>query len=138
VYKLSRMLVALAVFLSGLALVPYVALPSEHLQWQMFAGAYQPESYTQVKIRDFAFTPDVVLIETGAVVRWTNDDGVPHTVTSDSGIFGSNTLLSGEHFEYRFDAPGTYTYHCSFHPSMTGKIIVVEDIQQIFLPLVVR
>ena len=81
------MFTALFILLSGFALVPYAALPSEPVECQMFAEAYHPPTTTPVKIQDFTFGPGVVLITTGTTVRWTNNDGVPHTVTSDSGLF---------------------------------------------------
>jgi hypothetical protein len=40
--RLQRLVIALAILLSGLALVPYIALPSEKLVWQRYADAYQP------------------------------------------------------------------------------------------------
>ena len=39
-HKYARILVAVVVLLSGTALIPYVAFPSEQFNWRMFAGAY--------------------------------------------------------------------------------------------------
>ena len=41
--RFQRLVIALAIMLSGLALVPYIALPSEKLVWQRYANAYQPQ-----------------------------------------------------------------------------------------------
>jgi hypothetical protein len=41
--RFQRLVIALTILLSGLALVPYVAFPSERLVWQRYAGAYQPQ-----------------------------------------------------------------------------------------------
>jgi plastocyanin len=49
---------------------------------------------------------------------------VTHTVTSDNGSFDSSALASGKTFQFTFSKPGTYTYHCSIHASMTATIIV--------------
>ena len=38
--RLPRLVMALAVLLSGLALVPYLGLPAAAFNWQRFAGAY--------------------------------------------------------------------------------------------------
>lgn len=38
--RLPRLVIALAVLLSGLALVPYVGLPAAAFNWQRYAGAY--------------------------------------------------------------------------------------------------
>lgn len=40
--RLQRLIIVLAILLSGLALAPYVALPSERLVWQRYAAAYEP------------------------------------------------------------------------------------------------
>ena len=40
--RYSRILIALVVLLGGLALVPFVSLPTQAFGWQRFAGAYQP------------------------------------------------------------------------------------------------
>jgi hypothetical protein len=42
--RFSRLIVALAILLSAMALTPYVALPSEQFRWQAFINVYeQPE-----------------------------------------------------------------------------------------------
>lgn len=41
--RVQRLVLALVLLLSGLALAPYVALPSEKLVWQRYADAYQPQ-----------------------------------------------------------------------------------------------
>lgn len=134
----ARTLIALAIFLSGMALVPFVAFPSEAISWQQFADAYQPAD-KEVSIEGFAFVPDPILVAPGTTVRWTNNDSVPHTVTSDpAGLFDSGTLEPGESFEYRFDDPGTYPYLCTIHPTMTGTVIVSDQIFSIYMPLVTR
>jgi plastocyanin len=33
-------------------------------------------------------------------------------------------LDTGGQYSHRFDAPGMYTYYCSLHPRMTGRIVV--------------
>ena len=39
--KKNRLIVALAIVLSGLALTPFISLPARAFNWQQFAGAYQ-------------------------------------------------------------------------------------------------
>ena len=78
-----------------------------------------------VSIASFAFGPDVVTVPAGTTVTWTNDEGaVAHTTTSDDGLWDSATLQPGDQFSFTFDEPGTYTYFCSIHPSMTATIVV--------------
>ena len=80
-----------------------------------------------ITIRNFAFSPATLTVKTGATVTWINDDSAPHTVVSDDGApvpFASARLATGDSFQQTFTRAGTYTYHCSIHPSMKGTIIV--------------
>ena len=77
-----------------------------------------------VTIHNFAFGPQVVSVKAGATVHWANHDTEAHTVTSDTGVFGSLVLQPGVSYSYTFTKPGTYSYHCSIHPFMTGKVVV--------------
>jgi plastocyanin len=128
-----RILIALVILVSGTALTPYVDLPAEEFSWQIYDAAYEP-SPVEVSIQEFAYTPDPIQIPVGTTVRWTNNDDDEHTVTSDTGVFDSDELDPGESFEYRFDVPGTYPYHCEIHPSVQGTVIVTENL--IFLPII--
>jgi plastocyanin len=79
----------------------------------------------QVFIENFAFQPAELTIPVGTEVTWINHDDVPHTVTSrDDGLFSSQALDTNDQFSHRFDAAGTYAYHCAIHPIMNGKVIV--------------
>jgi plastocyanin len=80
-----------------------------------------------VVIKNFAFSPAIITIKAGASVTWVNQDGTDHTVVSDTGsavAFESKTLSNGGSYSFTFSKPGTYSYHCSIHPSMTGTITV--------------
>ncbi|HWH68891.1 MAG TPA: cupredoxin family copper-binding protein [Candidatus Sulfotelmatobacter sp.] len=77
-----------------------------------------------VTIDNFSFTPQTLTVRAGTKVTWVNKDDVPHTVTSVDKRFRSRALDTDEQFSFTFSAPGTYTYYCSVHPHMTGKIIV--------------
>ena len=57
-------------------------------------------------------------------VTWTNKDNLPHTVTADDGSFSSGNLNPTNQFSWTFSKPGTYSYHCSYHPWMKATIIV--------------
>jgi plastocyanin len=75
-------------------------------------------------IENFAFSPATLTVKAGTTVTWTNRDSAPHTVTSDAGAFGSDTMPRGGTYQFTFSQPGTFTYHCSIHPSMKGTVIV--------------
>ncbi len=78
-----------------------------------------------IDISNNAFSPSSLSVPVGSTVTWKNDDPYAHTVTmSGKGGFDSGNLNSGKTFSNTFSKPGTYTYICSIHPSMTGTITV--------------
>lgn len=79
---------------------------------------------SSVIISNFAFSPDTLTVSAGTTVTWINKDSVNHTVTSDNGIFGSDMLATNATYTYKFDTSGTFSYHCSVHPSMKATVIV--------------
>lgn len=85
-----------------------------------------PKSTTAaVAIQSFAFAPSIITVARGTTVIWTNQQaGVQHTVISDTNAFGSGTLNTGVSFRFQFNTPGTFSYHCSIHPSMRGTVTV--------------
>jgi plastocyanin len=79
---------------------------------------------TAVKIDNFNFSPNPITVAAGTTIHWTNRDDIPHNVVSDDKSFKSKVLDTDETFAYTFTKPGTYTYFCSIHPKMTGKVVV--------------
>jgi plastocyanin len=80
-----------------------------------------------VTIQNFAFSPATVTVNVGDTVTWTNQEsGVPHTTTSDTAVWDSGTLTTGQSFSFTFTQAGTFTYHCTIHPNMTGTVIVQQ------------
>jgi len=81
------------------------------------------------------FQPSTITLVVGKnnSVTWTNKDGADHTVTFLTGPAGVNLgsisdpdVGSGQSFTITLSTPGTYTYHCNFHPAwMHGTITVV-------------
>jgi glucose/arabinose dehydrogenase/plastocyanin len=78
-----------------------------------------------VIIEFFSFNPPTLAIKTGDTVRWTNRDGIGHTVTRDitqeeicGFLFQNDTCMR------TFNTVGTLNYHCSPHPAMTGTVTV--------------
>ena len=82
-----------------------------------------------VAISFYAFNPTPLTVIEGHIVQW-NWDGpdVGHSVTSDAGsgeTFDSGVRNGvGATFEYYFEKPGKYEYHCKTHDSMRGTIVV--------------
>jgi plastocyanin len=94
--------------------------------WKTYAAPADAQSAaeTAIKIDNFSFTPATVTIPAGTTVRWTNRDDIPHTIVSDDKTFKSKALDTDDQFTYTFTKPGTYSYFCSIHPKMTGKVVV--------------
>jgi plastocyanin len=78
----------------------------------------------RVRIVDNRFRPRSITIPRGYRVRWVNRGNNPHTTTSNTGLWDSGTLSSGERFTRRFGRRGTFNYHCEIHASMTATITV--------------
>ena len=78
----------------------------------------------EVAIQFSAYGPSALDVLPGQTVEWTNVSRRTHTVTSDDGLFNSGDVPSGSRFEFRFGVPGTYRYHCTIHPGITGEIDV--------------
>ena len=79
---------------------------------------------SEVKIDNFTFAPGTITVKAGTQITWTNGDDIPHTVVSDDKTFKSKVLDTDEKFSFAPTKPGTYSYFCSIHPKMTGKVVV--------------
>ena len=77
-----------------------------------------------VKIDNFTFGPAELTVKAGTTITWTNRDDIPHTVVSSDKAFKSKVLDTDETFSSTFQTPGTFSYFCSIHPKMTGKVVV--------------
>src|SRR6202451_4259783 len=77
-----------------------------------------------VKIDNFSFAPATLTVKAGTQITWTNGDDIPHTVVGGGHTFKSKVLGTGEKFTFTAGKPGTYSYSCSIHPNMTGKVVV--------------
>ena len=82
---------------------------------------------TTVTIKDFKFAPEPVQAKVGDVIAWTNSDTATHSATLDNGACDTKPIPVGATAMLVFTAPGTYTYHCSIHPTqMKGYTIQVQ------------
>jgi plastocyanin len=70
------------------------------------------------------YDPQEVTVKVGDTVTWVNEDAPKHDVVADNGEFKSQLFDKGQSFSYTFTKAGTYPYHCSIHPGMTGTVIV--------------
>jgi 3',5'-cyclic-AMP phosphodiesterase len=88
------------------------------------AAAITTADTHDVAVDNFSFAPVTTSVPIGSTIRWTNRDDVPHNIVSTEQKFRSPVLDTDEQFSHRFDAPGSYKYFCSIHPTMTGRIVV--------------
>ncbi len=88
------------------------------------APAPTPKTYS-VTIQNMAYGTASLTVNKGDKVTFTNRDQMTHTVTSDAGKF-NGSVDAGQSFTLDTSnlAPGTYPYHCTPHPWMTGTITV--------------
>jgi hypothetical protein len=84
-----------------------------------------------VEINNFAFSPSLLTINVGDTVKWTNKDNVAHTVTANGGAFNSGILSTNSVFLMKFTASGSFDYHCTIHPDMIARIVVVGSVNSI-------
>ena len=77
-----------------------------------------------VNMGDNFFSPATVTVTQGDTVRWTHIGVLSHTTTSNSGVWNSGTMTNGSTFIFQFNTVGSFPYHCAFHPSMTGTVVV--------------
>jgi plastocyanin len=87
-------------------------------------GAETSATSTEVKVDNFTFGPDTLTVPVNSTVTWINKDDVPHVIASNDGVFKSKALDTDDKYSYTFTKSGTYSYFCSIHPKMVGKIVV--------------
>jgi plastocyanin/uncharacterized membrane protein YozB (DUF420 family) len=91
-------------------------------------GGSSAPTVATVTVQNFAFEPKELTVRAGTTVTWNNVGG-RHTVESADGFLKSDTLIGGQTYQKRFDAPGVYDYYCGNHGTrtgtgMTGRVIV--------------
>lgn len=117
------------------ALVAALALAAGQVSLPLTAARAAAQSPT-VSIVDFGFAPASVqatmvgpepgFLQPHAHVGFANNGGVQHNVTFDDGrIPSSPTLNPSQFFDAVITIAGTFSYHCSIHPTMGGSITVV-------------
>ncbi|HEX6281785.1 MAG TPA: plastocyanin/azurin family copper-binding protein [Nitrososphaera sp.] len=73
------------------------------------------------------YDPDPITINQGDGVQWTNEDNVPHTVTSSQeGVFDSSLINPSDTWLLNSAeiAPAEYEYYCTLHPFMVATLVV--------------
>jgi plastocyanin len=76
-------------------------------------------------LTNWHFDPADVTVSAGSTVSWHNRGHEEHSVTADDKSFDSGLKKPGTDFDRTFAQAGVYSYHCTPHPWMTGRIHVV-------------
>jgi plastocyanin len=78
----------------------------------------------EVFIQGMAFNPATITISANTTITWTNKDAIAHTVTSDTKLFDSGSIGANGTYSHTFTTAGTFSYHCTVHPTMTASVVV--------------
>ena len=77
----------------------------------------------EVTIDGMTFSPQELHISPGDSVLFINNDRAPHLVRMDDGG-QTDRLNQGQSDSMTFPSPGTRSYECAIHPSMSGRIFI--------------
>lgn len=78
---------------------------------------------TRVELIGACFTPTTLFAEPGETITFVNRDDFEHNITAnDWGHFGD--LQAGDRYTTSFKTDGIYAYACTYHPGMSGAIVV--------------
>jgi plastocyanin len=78
----------------------------------------------EIQVSDTSFSPGDVTISAGDTITVTNVGQLEHSWTSGQAGLDSGILGPGESYTFTFEAPGTFAYLCTVHPTMTGTVTV--------------
>jgi plastocyanin len=86
-----------------------------------------------IDARGNQFSPADVIVDVGTKITWRNDDAVAHDVKKSAdavdfgGTFGADASRfgPGQSYSFTFTEAGTFSYTCTIHTLMSGKIEVV-------------
>jgi plastocyanin len=109
------------------AVVVIVGMPAASAGGGCHSGVTENDAGGQdavtVRLVDACFTATVTTVDQGAPVTFVNMDEFVHNVGGNEwGHF--DDLHGGDAFTVSFDEAGTYPFACSYHPGMTGAIVV--------------
>ena len=81
-----------------------------------------------ISMKSKTFAPHVLVISTGTVVEFPNEDPILHNVFSASGEgFDLGLYKRPKSGARTFDKAGIYTLYCNIHPQMSATVIVRDN-----------
>ena len=72
----------------------------------------------------YSFYPSPIVVQSDQTVVWRNSDTVTHHVVFDQGSVDTGTLAPGTLSQPMAIGEGTWSYHCSIHPTMVGSVTI--------------
>ena len=90
-------------------------------------GDGPPGGAGAIRIDNFEFKPQKVVVKPGTTVTWTNAESDIHDIKDLSPLATpvSPSLGKGDTFTITYGRPGTYDFVCGIHPYMTGSVEVM-------------
>lgn len=72
-----------------------------------------------------SFSPSPDTVNVGQTVAWHNAAAITHTATANGGAFNTGNIGAGKtSAAITMNTAGSFPYHCSIHPTMTGTLVV--------------
>lgn len=114
------------IHLKAAAATASAAIAAAFVVGPLTADAAEGAGTKRVRIVDTDYSPRTLTIARGTTVRWTfEDEDTPHTVTSrGKQRFRSSPSKKSGSYSFRFTKPGQYTYVCTIHFNMKGRVTV--------------
>jgi plastocyanin len=101
-----------------------LALAGMHDTRAADSSAHAKPSVHVVNMEGLQFKPATLTVHRGDRITWRNNDLFPHTATGPKGSFDSTSIPAGGSWSFVASKPGTFTYTCSFHPTMKATLTV--------------
>ena len=123
----SRVLISAAILVAILSVLNSCSKTTDYNTPSPGPGTKGGPGANEVWVQGSAFSPATITVTAGTTIKWTNKDGMSHTVTSDVGgaeIFDSGSMADGATFTWQFNNTGTFKYHCTFHAGMKATVVV--------------
>ncbi len=89
----------------------------------LLLGGTAPRTHV-ITIENVQFNPQELTVQRGDRIVWVNKDLFPHTATANGKSFDSGNIAPNASWTYIVRKPGEYSYACTFHPTMKGKLTV--------------
>ncbi|HVF19559.1 MAG TPA: plastocyanin/azurin family copper-binding protein [Mycobacteriales bacterium] len=86
--------------------------------------SFRPDT-TKVVTEHACWAPTVTQVRPGQAVSFVNASGMEHNITGPGPIgFHDLGLAAGSTVKITFPSAGIYPYACTFHPGMSGAVVV--------------